>query len=57
MLAADGAYIRYDGEDAALGSFEVPNRFSATVSRTTFMETSFLNISGAGTVVYQGFTA
>lgn len=57
VLAASGAYIRYDGTAASSGDFEVANRFSATVSRKTFLETSFLDISEDGTVVYQGFTA
>ena len=57
VLAADGAYLSYDGTDAASGDFEVANRFSATVSPKTFAALSFLNISAAGTVVYQGFTA
>jgi hypothetical protein len=57
VLATSGAYISYDGTAAASGDFEVANRFSATVSRATFLTTSFLDISEDGTVVYQGFVA
>jgi hypothetical protein len=57
VKAADGAYISFDGTDAASTDFQVEDLFTAVWPRETFRVAKFLDVTADGTVIYQGFTA